>query len=98
MSMTGTGFQVVTSDIVLGASGVPVVVYGMNITSGGGGGGIVILRNGTSTAGTLLIQEHGTTSVAVTKDYNGIGIVFPSGCFVDVDANVSAVTVFYERA
>lgn len=90
------GYQILIADGAVKASGTPVTVYGMNITSGGGGGGIVILRNGTSTGGTLVIQEHGTTSLSLSKDYKGVGITFPSGCFVDIDANVVNVTIFYE--
>lgn len=90
------GYQLVTSDIVLGTSGTPVAIYGMNILSSGGGAGVVKLRSGTAVGGTIIIQEVGTTSQGVSKNYGGNGIVFPSGCFVDVDANVVSVAVEFK--
>lgn len=94
--MEKVGFQIRTDDGVINTSGEPIAVYGIHIISGETAG-VVILRNGTSTAGTAVIQEEGTISAGVTFHFGGSGVVFPSGCFVDVDANVSSVTVFYQR-
>lgn len=90
--MDRVGFTVLTVDGQVGTG--PVAVYGLNLTSGGGAS-VVALRNGTSTAGTIVIQEKGTTGQGVSFDYMN-GIVFPSGCFCDVDANISSVAVFYK--
>lgn len=91
------GYQVITEDGVLSTSGEPVAVYGVYILSGAGGGGVVNLRTGTAVGGAIIIQEKGTTSQGKAFPYGGKGIVFPSGCYVDVDANVTQVTVTFQR-
>ncbi len=91
------GFQRITADGVLNTSGEPVAIYGLNILSTGGGGGVVNLRSGTAVGGAIIIQEQGTTSQGRSVNYGGNGIVFPSGCYVDVDANVTSVTIAFER-
>lgn len=92
----GVGFSTVTSDQVIGTSGSPVCIYSMNLVSGGGGAGVVALRSGATVAGTVVIQENGVTSQGKTISYGEHGVVFPSGCFCDIDANVSFVTILYE--
>ena len=69
--MLGKGFTTATSDSVVGVSGAPTVVYGLNIVSGGGGAGRVILRNGATTGGTAVITLDGTTSKGVQFDFGG---------------------------
>jgi len=91
----GVGYQRAVADAAILSSGRAVVVYGINFVSGGTAG-VMILRNGTSTAGTAVITLTGTISSGTTFDFGGNGIVFPSGCFADKDANVSAFTVFFE--
>lgn len=87
-----TGYARFTADGAVKSSGAPVCVYGISFLSGGTAG-VVILRDGTSTAGTSVIQENGVISSGKTENYPGV--VFPSGCFVDIDANVTQVSVFY---
>lgn len=91
------GFQRRTDDGVVSTSGEPVAIYGINIVSGGGGGGVVNLRSGTAVSGTIIIQEQGVTSQGKSITYGGNGIVFPSGCYVDIDANTTAVTINFKR-
>lgn len=91
------GDQLITGDGVLNTSGEPVAIYGVNILSGAGGGGVVNLRSGTAVSGAIVIQEKGTASQGKSFSYGGKGIVFPSGCYVDVDANVTAVAVSFKR-
>ena len=56
---------------------------------------VVSLKNGTSTGGTEYDQIDGTISKAVVRSYEG-GLVFPAGCFVDLDAHTTYVTVSLE--
>lgn len=91
------GYQVITEDGVLSTSGEPVIIYGINILSGGGGAGVVNLRTGTAVSGAIIIQEKGTTGQGKSFSYGGVGITFPSGCYVDVDANVTSVTINFKR-
>ena len=96
MNQNGHGYQVVSSDIALGTSGSPVVVYGVNMISDTTAG-VVVLRNGTTTGGTLIVSVTGTISTGTYHDFGG-GIVFPAGCFVDITANVTpSCTVVYEK-
>lgn len=94
MSSQLGGTQLVTADIALGVSGTPVRVKMIHVVSGGTAG-VVILRNGTSASGTAYAQETGTINTGKTVYFGDSGIVFPAGCFVDVDANVTSVAVTY---
>lgn len=89
------GFQNVTSDAAVKAAGVAVIIHSIHIVSGGSAG-VVILRSGSTVSGTQVIKETGSTSTGKTLNFPG-GIMFGSGCFVDVDANVTSVLVGYER-
>ncbi len=94
--MLGKGYTFSNADVAVVASGVPMVVYGLNIVSGAGGFGRVILRNGTTTGGTAIITVDGTASKGTLFDFGGAGVVFPAGCFADLDANVSTMTIIAE--
>lgn len=91
--MDGIGYARFTDDGQVGSGA--VIVFGMNIISGATAG-VVALRNGTGTGDTIVIQEVGTSDAGASKHYGGNGIIFPSGCFCDIDANVTAVTVWYK--
>lgn len=90
------GSQQRTSDGVIGTSGKKIRVYGIRLRSGGGGAAAVSLYNNTSATGTPLDIVNGTTSLTVSVSYPG-GLLFPSGCFVDVDTNTDWITVIYEQ-
>ena len=90
------GFQNVTGDLALGTSGEPQVVYGFHILSGADGAGSVVLRNGTTTGGTAIVTEEGTQAKGETFNFGGVGVIFPSGCFVDLGTNTTSVAVFYQ--
>ena len=88
------GYARLTADGVLNSSGKPVAIRTIHIMSGATPG-VVILRHGTAVTDTATIQETGTANTGRTIDL-GANVVFPSGCFVDVDANVTYVTIGYE--
>lgn len=94
--MNRTGYQKVTADAAVSSSGAPVVIYGLHIKSAAGGAGNVILYDGTSTSDTEVQKETGVTDQGKSFDYPE-GKVFPLGCFVDIDANVSYVAVWFEK-
>jgi hypothetical protein len=99
MSMfQNAGSQLFTADGAVSSSGKPVRIYMIHVVSTGGGGAVINLRNGTSASDTAWITETGTTSKGVTFSYGGCGILFPNGCFVDVDSNTTSVAVSFERA
>lgn len=89
--------QVLTADGAVSSSGQAVRVFAIHILSSGGGAAVVSLKNGTAGTATAYITETGTTSVGVTFTYNTQGVLFPAGCFVDVDANTTSVTVTLNR-
>ncbi len=73
-----------------------IVVYGVNILSNSGGAGRIILRNGATSGGTAIVTIDGTTSIGTLFNFGGAGVVFPAGCFADIDANIDAFTVIAE--
>lgn len=85
-----------TSDVVIGTSGKPTRVFAMSFVSGGTAG-VILLRNGTSTAGTAFVREDGVISSGKTIQYGTTGILFPAGCFLDLDANVTAGVVSFSQ-
>jgi hypothetical protein len=85
-----------TADGVVGVSGKPVRVYNVVFLSGGSAGELV-LRNGTSAAGTVYVQQDGAAAAKTTTLNFRDGLVFPGGCFFDKDTNVSSVVVSYEQ-
>lgn len=92
--MEQVGYQQITGDAQIGSG--PVAIYGINLISGGSASTLA-LKNGTSSSGTLVIQEKGTASQGVSFAYGGKGIVFPGGCFADADANISSATIWYRN-
>lgn len=85
-----------TASGVIGLPGQPITVYGVNIVSTSGGGSVVTLRNGSSSSGTIYIQESGTTSKGVTFIYSE-GFYFPAGLYVSVDGNISTALISYDQ-
>ena len=90
------GAQQRTTDGVIGTSGKKIRVYEVIVRSEGGGGAVVEFYNNTSATGTPLDIVNGTTSLTVRVPYVG-GLVFESGCYVNVDTNTTWVTVIYEQ-
>lgn len=89
-----SGSGKLTANGAVGTSGTSIRVLSITALSGGGGGGITILHNGTSTGGTTYIKETGTVARSITFEYHR-GFLFPAGCFVEIDANITSVIVEY---
>lgn len=84
-----------TTDGILGRGSRPCRVFGVYLLSGGTAS-TVILRNGSSATSTIQLQLDGTISKATYwSDANGL--LFPNGCFVDVDSNTTALSVSFEE-
>lgn len=90
----GTQAIVSGTDAAIGPSGSPVRVFTLHILSDGTAG-VAILRNGTSTGGTAYVTETGTVSLGKTINYGTQGIMFPAGCFLDIDTHVVGGCVTY---
>ena len=82
----------------IGPSGAKVRVFFAHMISGATAG-IIKLYNGTSTSGTIYIQETApTVSTGNDFNYGEYGVLFPNGCFYEevVDANVTSTLISYE--
>lgn len=95
--MGAPGYQRRTTDGIIGTSGARLRVYGLNIVTSGGTPAVVALKNGTTSGGTVLLQESGTASGGRYIDFGPQGVLFDSGCFADIDSNTSAITVIYQQ-
>lgn len=91
------GTQLVTVDAAVGSSGIAVRVFMIHIISGGTAA-IVSLRNGTASGATAYVTQTGTISTGATFTYGLQGMLFPAGCFCDVDVNTTSVAVTYGYA
>lgn len=93
---SGSQALVSGTDAVVGTSGKPTRVFCINFTSDGTAG-VFILRNGTTASGTIFAQENGVVSSGKTVNYGTTGILFPAGCFMDVDSHCTAGVVSYSQ-
>lgn len=93
-----SGSQAIVSgtDAVVGTSGKSTRVFAINFLSDGTAG-VLILRNGTSTGGTVFITENGVVSSGKTVPYGTTGVLFPAGCFLDVDSHVTGGVVSFSQ-
>lgn len=91
------GVSLITADGAVGTSGAATRVFSIHIVSGGGGAAVVALRSGTAVTDTIYIKETGTVSTGKTFYYGNKGFLFPSGLYVDVDANTTSVLVAYSQ-
>lgn len=90
----GTQF-LTTADAVVGISGRPTRVYFITVLSDGTAT-VVKMYNGTSTGGQFFHQIDGTISKSVTVYFGAQGLLFPAGCFLDVDTHTAGGAIAYE--
>ena len=94
MNMQIPGTEYFTADSVVGISGKPCRVFNMTFLSGGTAG-VAVLRNGTSSSGTVFVQETGVISSTETVNWD-CGLLFPDGCFWDKGTNVTSAAITYQ--
>ena len=82
-----------TGDALVGTSGHKIRVFSIHLVSGGTLS-TTLFKDGTSTSGTSYIQVDGVANKGVTLDFH-YGVLFPDGCYMDTDANISYCTVVY---
>lgn len=83
------------TDAAIGTSGKPIRVYDAYVVSGGTAA-TVKLFNGTAASGNDYIQIDGVISKSVGISSTN-GILFPAGCFADVDANTVNLVVSFVK-
>ena len=82
-----------TADGLVGPSGKSIRVFSVHLVSGATAS-TTYLKLGISTAGTAYLQIDGVASQGVTVNIAG-GLSFPTGCYMDTDANISYCTIVY---
>lgn len=92
------GTQAIASgtDAAIGASGTATRVFTLHVISDGTAT-VVSLRNGTSASATAFVTETGTVSTGKTINFGTQGMLFPSGCFLDVDTHTTGGIVTYNQ-
>lgn len=86
------GTKLITADGEATTANIPTRVQSIHILSGGGGAAVVSFKNNGS-SGTTYLTETGVVSTGKTVYYGQDGVLFPNGCYVDVDANTTSVAV-----
>ena len=89
-----TTVNIGSTDSVIGKLGSPVRVFQKTVLSDGTAG-VCILRNGVDTNGTVFVNSTNTINKSVTLTFGEEGILFPAGCFADVDAHCIATLITY---
>lgn len=89
------GSQRITAAGVVGVSGKPTRIFGYTLISLVGGPGTVTLYDGTSTSGTRISLQVGNAGAQTQVSFGSTGVFFPSGCYADLDSDVSQVTFDY---
>ena len=92
-----SGYQIIAADGVVGTSGTPKILYGVNWVSDGTAG-VMKVYDGSSTGGTLIWQETGVVNVGVTRNFGGTeGVMCPNGIYLDIDSHDVFVAVYYKE-
>lgn len=91
MSYSNSGTVTFTTDSVVGVSGKPVRIYNIYWVKAAGVEPLVV-RSGTAATGTIIISHIPTASTGNLLDFGVEGILFPSGAFFDIAANLTTAT------
>lgn len=89
------GSQKRSTDGVIGTSGHAIRVYQF-IVNADASGAVVAVYDGTSTGGTAMDSLVGAASLSTRIPYAG-GLLFPNGCYLDVDSHTNYVVAIYSQ-
>jgi hypothetical protein len=84
------GSHRLTANGAVGVSGGPVRVFGIHTVSLTAA--TIGLHNGTTSGGTQYVMFPGSANTGATVNFEG-GLLFPSGCYLTCDANLSHAVV-----
>lgn len=93
----GVGFGATerkTADGAVGVSGRPTRVFSIHWLSGAASS-TAILRNGTLVTDEIRYQKIGTANDSYIESFGENGILFPSGCYFDADANLTYAIITF---
>lgn len=91
-----TGFTKFTASGQILNLGDRIRVYNVNLRSNAAVVGVVTLRNGGS-GGTAYFVEEGGTGTGLSFSLGRYGMLFPAGCYVEIDSNTSFAVVNYHK-
>ena len=87
-----SGSTTLTADGAVGIIGKPTRIFSATWICDGATNVNLVLRNGSSASGTVYVQQAGTNAKSVTQNWHN-GLLFPSGCFFDIDGDVASATI-----
>lgn len=87
----------ITASAVIGNSGKPIRIWGYTQKSKASGPGIVQLFDGADATGNERWSSSGNTDSGALVNFTTVGKFFPSGCYVQIDSNVSYLEFDYEQ-
>ena len=91
-----TTVNIGATDSVIGVSGAPTRVFQLTVLSDGTAG-VSLLKNGKTSGGTIYVNPTNVVNKTATVSFGEEGIVFPGGCFADVDAHCIATLITYRN-
>lgn len=87
----------ISADNTILASNKPIRIYGVAVKSGASDG-VLSIRNGRTVSSPIVLTVTGTANLKVLSPrFPKKGLFFPGGVFMDLDANVTEITVFAEE-
>lgn len=89
------GYKVLTASGVVGDSTKPQALYGYGFKSTGTAGQLVLFE-GTSSLGTVVLDQTGLISSTVYNNL-GVGVVFTNGLYASFDGNIARATFFVRQ-
>ena len=95
MSIQNAGTQILTATGVIGVSGKPVRIYGIQIVCGTAA--VAHIHSGTAASSTAAYKETGTANTGKTISFGLPGLYFPSGAYCSFETNVSRVIASYSQ-
>jgi hypothetical protein len=96
--MKVSGTTRLTASGVVGTSGAQIRVWKLLIGSTATPANVK-LRNGTSTSGAIFVEDAGLANQNARNvaGMGATGMLFPSGCYCEMDANTTAVVIGYTQ-
>jgi hypothetical protein len=89
------GYKVLTASGVVGDSGKPQALYGYGFKSGATAG-VLTLFDGTSSLGTVVMDQQGLISSTVYNSF-GCAVVFTTGLYASFDGNITRASMFVRQ-
>jgi len=86
----------ILADGVVGRSGYPTRVFQLTVVSDATAGES-LLRNGATVSGAIWVNPTNVISKSATVNFGEEGILFPAGCYADIDVNCLGTLITYRN-